>query len=494
MAKNDPNDSPPPYYPTSIHTLPPLKSYEEVVYGVGPGSTPLNHPRYVPRYPAHVVTPQVTVGSTPPSRKRRRCCNNNAQCYGGSGGTFLVLGLLALAIWLGIHYGTRLATVVIFSDDDGNFNNPSVNQPTQEFDTCPNTTEICDGIRDCTLGTDETNCVRFAEDGRLEVKTSQDGRFLPVCYSSWNQNQANQTCAQLGFRNFYSTKEATSLESRGLTVTSKPSAPIQGRVEISPSCPDNKVVSLQCTDCGVQQSTARIIGGSVARSGQWPWQLSLHDRGSHICGAVLISKDFVLTAAHCFLRNNLSPRDFEVYGGAVSLDSLPAPYKVEKIILNHNYNSTTNDNDIALLKLTSPVVFDDKVQPACLPASNLDLAHRTECWTSGFGTTDENTGGVSRDLMEVNVYIIATPVCNNRRVYRGAVTNNMICAGDLNGGRDSCQGDSGGPLMCQIGERWHLVGITSWGQGCGRVNRPGVYTRVTSMLPWIYSTMQQEKP
>ncbi|XP_036973990.1 transmembrane protease serine 13a [Acanthopagrus latus] len=496
MAKHDPNEPPPPYYSVAVHTQPPLKPYEEVVYGVGPGLTPPTYPHYIPQYPPPVAVPQVAHSSIPPRRKRRRCCENNSQCYGGSGGVLLVLGLLALAIWLGVRYGTRLATVAILEDDDDDSRNENALPP--RFDTCPNNTVQCDARRDCQLGTDETDCVRFGTDSGLQVKTNLDGRFLPVCYQGWNKTLADQICNQLGFRKSFASKAIESEEATGLTVTSKSSLPIQGRVTVSSSCPNQETVSLQCMDCGRQQSTSRIIGGSVAKVGQWPWQLTLHFRGSHVCGGVLISPDFVLTAAHCFPRNNpaaLSLRNWKVYSGVVSLDSLPAvAYSVEKIILNEDYNNKTNDQDIALLKLTSQVTFNDKVQPACLPTSGQQFVQGTKCWTSGFGTTVAGSGTVSRDLMEVTVDIIGRETCNSRAVYGGSVTRNMICAGDLNGGKDSCQGDSGGPLVCQGTSRWFLVGITSWGAGCGEVNKPGVYTKVSSVLPWIYSNMQLEKP
>ncbi|CAJ1065451.1 transmembrane protease serine 13a [Xyrichtys novacula] len=473
-----------------MHTLPPIKSYEEVVYGVGPGVTPLNHPRYIPRYPTPVVAPQVIVQSIPPSKKRRRCCNNNAQCYGGSGGILLVLGLLALAIWLGVRYGTRLATVAIFHnhDDDDSYQE----QTSSRIDSCPNNTVECDGIKHCKFGSDEANCVRFDRAGGLQVRTSQDGRFLPVCYKGWNQSYADHTCTQLGFRNSFSFRAASAPNSIGLTVTNKLSAPIQSGVEISTSCPSNEVVSLQCIDCGVPKVTSRIIGGSQAEVGRWPWQLSLHYKGSHICGAVLIAPDFALSAAHCFPRGTVVPADWQLYGGVVSLDELSSPYLVERIVVNENYNTTTNNHDIALLKLTAPVSFNDQVQPACLPAFDVPLPHGTQCWTSGFGTTDEGRSAVSKDLMEVTVGIITKDVCNSPRVYGGAVSRNMICAGHLGGGKDSCQGDSGGPLMCKHGNRWYVVGITSWGQGCGRRNKPGVYAKVGSQLSWIYSTMGRE--
>uniref|UniRef100_A0A4W6EE15 Transmembrane serine protease 13b n=1 Tax=Lates calcarifer TaxID=8187 RepID=A0A4W6EE15_LATCA len=491
MAKHDPNDPPPPYYSVAVHTQPPLTPYEEVVYGVGPGLTPPTQPHYIPQYAPPVVVPQVTRPSIPPSRKKKRCCENNAKCYGGSGGVLLVLALLALAIWLGVRYGTRLATAAILYDDDDDDRNEDL--PLPKHDSCPNNTVQCDGIRDCQLGSDETNCVRFGEDNGLQIKTSQDGRFLPVCYKGWDQSYAEQTCSQLGFRQSSVTKPIQSQETTGLTMTSRSSSPIQGLVTVSPSCPDQKIVSLQCVDCGEQQSTSRIIGGSIAKTGQWPWQLSLHFRGSHVCGGVLISHDFVLTAAHCFPRSNslaFSADHWTVYAGLVSLDNLPQPYLVKKIVLNENYSSKTNDQDIALLKLTSPVVFNDKVQPACLPTSGQQFLHGTKCWTSGFGTTEAGSGTVSKDLMEVMVDIIGTPVCNNLRVYGGSVSRNMLCAGDLNGGKDSCQGDSGGPLVCQKDNRWYLAGITSWGAGCGERYKPGVYTKVSSVLPWIYSKMQ----
>ncbi|XP_078023221.1 transmembrane protease serine 13a isoform X1 [Epinephelus lanceolatus] len=490
------NEPPPPYYSVDVHTQPPLKSYEEVVYGVGPGLTPPVHPHYIPQYPPPVVVPQVTRSGIPPSSRRKRCCRNNAQCYGGSGGVLLVLGLLALAIWLGVRYGTRYGTTtfIYHVPDEPDNETPSLS----ELDICPNTTVQCDGIRDCQLGTDERTCVRFDKNNGLQIKTSQNGRFLSVCHQNWDRSYADKTCAQLGFRGSYVTGSFTpTSQSAGLTVTSSSSSLIQGQVEVSSSCPDQRTVSLQCVDCGRQQSTSRIIGGSIAKTGQWPWQLSLHYRGSHVCGGVLISPDFVLTAAHCFPKekpSSLLPGSWRVYGGAVNLQNLPQPYLVKKIILNNNYDSRTNDFDIALLKLTSPVVFNDKVQPVCLPAFDQQFPPGTQCWTSGFGTTEAGSGTVSNDLMEVTVDIISTQTCNGRQGYRGSVTRNMLCAGDLSGGRDSCQGDSGGPLVCKGEKLWYLVGITSWGEGCGAEYKPGIYTKVSSVLPWIYSNTQQEKP
>ncbi|XP_037630802.1 transmembrane protease serine 13a isoform X1 [Sebastes umbrosus] len=488
-------NEPPPYYTIDVYTLPPLKSYDEVVYGVGPGLTPPSYPHYVPQMSPTVAVPQVTKSSKPPSRKRRRCWESNAQCYGGSGGTLLVFGLLALGIWLGIRYGTQLATAaILYSDHNKDNNGNNGNVALQSRDICPNNTVQCDAIMDCEMGTDETNCVRFGVDGSLQVKTSQDGRFLPVCNRDWNPSFADKTCAQLGFRRSHNTRAIRS-QSIGLQMTSSSSSFIQGQVNVSSSCPDQEVVALQCVDCGRQQSTSRIIGGSVAKEGQFPWQLSLHFRGSHVCGGVLISPDFVLTAAHCFPRSNpsaLLAENWKVYGGVVSLDRLNEPNLVKRILLSEIYNNKTNDHDVALLKLASPVSFNAQIQPACLPAFDQQFRDGTRCWTSGFGTTEAGSAKISQDLMEVSVDLIGRTACN--RLYGGSVTKNMLCAGHLNGGKDSCQGDSGGPLVCEKDKRWYLAGITSWGEGCGERNRPGVYTDVKSVLPWIHSSMQQKRP
>ncbi|CAL1570486.1 unnamed protein product [Knipowitschia caucasica] len=486
MAKNDQNDLPPPYFPSIYPPLPP-SAHGDLVYGL----TPPSQPHYIPQYPPVVIVPQVSQ-PLPPKRSR---CRNNAQCYGGTGGILLVLGLLALAIWLGVRYGTTIASIYnhtedLYSEyDDDN----SVSIPTH--DICPNTTVNCDGIKDCVYGTDESICIRLLTGNRLQVKTAEDGRFLPVCSSNWVKAYSDQTCAQLGFQSSYETKIQSGYTSKGLTITSWGTNQfIQGSASVIPECPDEQTVSLQCIECGQQKSVARIIGGELSKPGEWPWQVSLRYQNSHVCGGVLISRNFVLTAAHCFLGTEPSPvaSKWKVYGGVVSLDALQQPYEVTKIILSEDYDNSTNDQDIALIKLAMPLNFDDKVHPACLPSHDQQWQHGTECFTSGFGTTVASSNSATNNLRDVNVKIIDTDVCNTPGSYSGSVTKYMLCAGHMEGGKDSCQGDSGGPLVCENNGVWTLAGITSWGSGCGDRNRPGVYTRVTSVLPWIYSKMMQE--
>ncbi|XP_020319399.1 transmembrane protease serine 13b [Oncorhynchus kisutch] len=479
MEHDQNSDLPPPYYSVAVPTQPPPE-YGEVV-GARGMSDPPSQPYYIPQPMAHVNVVHVSQGA-PQRRKKCLSCGNSSCCYGGSGGTTLLLVLLAIAIWLGVRYGPSLVSGSLSE---------------MEKDSCPSNTVECDGRRDCKLGSDETNCVRFRSNGGLQVKTSSAGNFLPVCYSGWNKGLADQTCAQLGFRVSHSTSSVKDESSTTLTVTGKTFNTIQDKVSVNSSCPNNETVSLQCINCG-RQKVSRIIGGSAANLGDWPWQVSLHFQRSHTCGGTLIAPDFVVTAAHCFPRkvsSYLVPNNWHVYVGMVSQMVLPRPYMVEKIIVHESYDDKTNNYDITLLKLTQRVDYSNNIQPVCLPAYDKIFSPGTRCWTSGFGTTEAGAAHGSTNLMGVSVDIIDSSVCNSNTVYNGKVSQNMFCAGDMEGGKDSCQGDSGGPLVCKDSDQlWYLAGVTSWGESCGKRNRPGVYSRVSRLLPWIYSKMQQARP
>ncbi|XP_051534639.1 transmembrane protease serine 13-like isoform X2 [Myxocyprinus asiaticus] len=507
MADND-TDPPPPYSSVTLDSPPPFMAYEQVVYNSKYDVTQKTVPYYVQKDPAKVAAIIVTQHNVlHASSKKQGSCGRSAKCYGGLAGALLLLVLLGLAIWLGVCYGPKAHSVHSDSNCKGNdCNHEHDNSHEQEDDkghhggfnspdTCSNSSILCDAIQACQQSNDETNCVRFGDGEVLQVKTAQDGRFLPVCYQGLDTSYANQICAQLGFRRSYASSPVKSTDSVALSLKLRTDSLIQGLVNVSSTCANEQVVSLQCTDCGKQQTTSRIIGGSASKLGQWPWQVSLHFNGRHVCGGSLISPDFVVSAAHCFQGTMTNTGSWRVYVGTISQNYLQIFSNVKKIIVNENYNGRSNDNDITLLKLDKPVDFSDTVQPVCLPGFDQNFSETSECWTSGFGTTEEGGDHASTNLMGVTVNIIDSRVCNSSRVYNGAISKNMLCSGDMNGGRDSCQGDSGGPLVCKGGNgRWYLVGITSWGAGCGERLRPGVYSKVTSLLPWIYSTMQQEKP
>lgn len=238
-------------------------------------------------------------------------------------------------------------------------------------------------------------------------------------------------------------------------------------------------------DCGDRPVIGfqKIVGGVNAQRGEWPWQVSLQFQRMHLCGATLIHKKWLLTAAHCF-ANKLAPRSW-----AASLGSLSSSGKggvrvtLRRIILHPRYNSTSMDLDVALVELSVPAPLDSTILPICLPSPWHRFPERTECFISGWGTMEEG-GSPAKLLQTASIDIISQSEC--RQSYANGLTSNMICAGFMEGGTDSCTGDSGGPLSCrEPSGRWFVAGITSWGRGCARNSFPGVYVRVTEVREWI---------
>jgi len=140
------------------------------------------------------------------------------------------------------------------------------------------------------------------------------------------------------------------------------------------------------------------------------------------------------------------------------------------------------ENDIALLKLSSPVEVSSDVLPVCLPPSKPTYAGKTAIAT-GWGTTSSG-GSQPNTLREVNVPVLSDAQCKATGYGTSDILPGMLCAGT--NGKDSCQGDSGGPLIFQDGGgNYDQIGVVSWGYGCGADNYPGVYARVNSYLDWI---------
>ncbi|XP_076739588.1 transmembrane protease serine 9 isoform X1 [Maylandia zebra] len=247
--------------------------------------------------------------------------------------------------------------------------------------------------------------------------------------------------------------------------------------------------------CGKASLNTRIVGGQAARAGSWPWQVSLQRSGSHFCGGSLINSQWVLTAAHCFQTS--TPTGLTVNLGLQSLQgSNPnaASRTVTQIIKHPNYNSGTNDNDICLLQLSSPVNFNNYISPVCLAASDSIFYSGVNSWVTGWGSIGSGVPLPSpQNLMEVEVPVVGNRQCNcNNGV--GRITDNMICAGLSAGGKDSCQGDSGGPMVSKQNGRWIQAGVVSFGEGCALPNRPGVYARVSQYQTWINSKISSNQP
>ncbi|XP_051244508.1 polyserase-2-like [Dicentrarchus labrax] len=250
----------------------------------------------------------------------------------------------------------------------------------------------------------------------------------------------------------------------------------------------------QLSECGQPPLNTRIVGGQPAPAGSWPWQVSLH-RGGHFCGGSLINNEWVLTAAHCFPSS--STDSLVVYLGRQSQEG-SNPNEVSRTvtqIINHpSYDSRTNDNDISLLKLSSPVTFTNYIRPVCLAASGSTFYNGTDSWVTGWGTIGSGVPLPSpQDLMEVEVPVVGNRQCNCDYGV-GSITDNMICAGLRAGGKDSCQGDSGGPMVSKQNSRWIQEGVVSFGVGCALPETPGVYTRVSQYQSWINSQITSNQP
>ena len=168
-------------------------------------------------------------------------------------------------------------------------------------------------------------------------------------------------------------------------------------------------------------------------------------------------------------------------------DKTEQEINVAAVFIHGGYNQITTDNDIALIRLAKTATINDHVNTICLPEATDLISAGTRCKITGWGATGEHSS-TSNILMEAEVPIVNRSVCAHETVYGEKITRNMMCAGFARGGIDTCQGDSGGPLQCRKKSdrsQWVLYGVTSWGRGCGRKLKYGVYAIVRNYLTFI---------
>ena len=263
---------------------------------------------------------------------------------------------------------------------------------------------------------------------------------------------------------------------------------------------------------GAQDAGTRIVGGDDAQPGEYPWQVSVRQKSgpgfSFICGGTLIADGWVLTAAHCTTAPG--PAEFQVRVGSQLRESGGTLLNVSSHAEHPQFNSSTLEYDAALLDLSGSGIAAGG-QPLQLigqegSGDNTLWSDGKPLGISGWGDTLEG-GDLSSQLQEAEVPRVADSTCGHDDYYGTEFFQaTMVCAGLAGGGVDTCQGDSGGPLVASTQDplptladdptEWRLVGVTSWGEGCARAEKPGVYTRLAApaIRDWILGQISTPPP
>ncbi|KAJ8342421.1 hypothetical protein SKAU_G00323490 [Synaphobranchus kaupii] len=343
----------------------------------------------------------------------------------------------------------------------------------------------CDGVNDCGDNTDEEYCGG--------CKADEFTCLNERCVSGTKKCDGRDDCGD----------DSDELDCESVSVVSCTANTYKCKNnqcinKLNPECDHEE----DCEDgsdeatcvCGKKPyRSSRIVGGQDAQEGEWPWQVSLHIAGKgHVCGASVINDRWIVTAAHCVQDRDIKyslPGVWDVYLGLHNqqvIGKMTELRKLKRIIPHPDYDAYTFDNDIALMELESPVPLSNNIWPICLPTASYSFPVGTNVWITGWGATRE-AGFLAQVLQKAEVRIINSTVCG--KLMSEEITPQMLCAGVLSGGVDACQGDSGGPLsFLGNNSRYYLAGVVSWGDGCARRNKAGIYTRVTKFRSWIKKT------
>lgn len=245
-----------------------------------------------------------------------------------------------------------------------------------------------------------------------------------------------------------------------------------------------------------------VVGGRPVQVADHPWVVAVASRdrfggtrSGQFCGGAVVGPRTVLTAAHCMSEDVLGipPNDvpdLKVIAGRGDLRTdTGREVTVRRVTVNEEYDSVTNSGDVAVLSLAKPLP-ESSVVPMARKGS---AAYEPGTTASVYGWGDTTgAGDYARSLRAARVRVLSDRVCEE--AYPGSIdgkylADSMLCAGEPQGGRDACQGDSGGPLVA----RGRLIGLVSWGSGCGQAGNPGVYTRISEVLPLVSRAEQEQQ-
>uniref|UniRef100_A0A1Y1NL68 CLIP domain-containing serine protease n=1 Tax=Photinus pyralis TaxID=7054 RepID=A0A1Y1NL68_PHOPY len=334
--------------------------------------------------------------------------------------------------------------------------------------------------------------------------TPKGGDYLKAAHCGFHGPKLPKICC--AFNTVHSTVPTTGI---GLA-RSTPSQESSQRLVAEKNRLKVILVSLLPDDeCGVS-AASKIFNGSAVGLFDFPWMALIEyetPNGNYFkCGGSLISKRYVLTAAHCVNEDNIPPGSKPAsvrlgeYDLATDIDcdydyvcsDDPVDVPIAEILMHERYNSHDGNryHDIALLKLARDVDFTDFIKPICLPYTT-DLISQSFAGTIGtivgWGKTEYDSSG-STVKLSVELPVKSHEECTH--IYNKIMivpSEGQICAGGEQN-KDSCEGDSGGPLMTLHEESalWYITGIISFGaEKCGSLGWPGIYTRVTEYVPWI---------
>uniref|UniRef100_A0A4W4FJI5 coagulation factor Xa n=1 Tax=Electrophorus electricus TaxID=8005 RepID=A0A4W4FJI5_ELEEL len=238
----------------------------------------------------------------------------------------------------------------------------------------------------------------------------------------------------------------------------------------------------------------RIVNGDDCPPGECPWQaLLVNEEKIGFCGGTILNEYFILSAAHCMNQS----RSITVILGEFDTmirEGREVTHAVDQVLVHMSYVPETYHNDIALIKLVKPIKFTKYILSACLP--DRDFAERVlmlqdDGMVSGFGRLYEG-GPQSTILQKLTVPFIDRATCMESTKFK--ISNRMFCAGYDKETKDACQGDSGGPHVTKYKDTWFVTGIVSWGEGCARKGKYGVYTQVSKYIKWIEAVMEKVMP